>query len=186
MKYLIALCVFVSLLACKSKDETLPPDSLYHVTTKWENQNGESTQFKDYEGKVLVTSMIFTSCKTACPQLTIEMRNIHKRVGTENQDKVQYMLISIDPKTDKPQLMKAYLNDNKFDGKEWVFIRGSEAETREIANIMAVKYQEISPMDFSHSNIISVYDQKGVLYHQKEGLHTNTDQTVKAVHELLN
>ncbi|WP_435524483.1 hypothetical protein [Chryseobacterium indoltheticum] len=63
-------------------------------------------------------------------------------------------------KTDTPEVMKAYLKANKFDDKEWTFIRSSDENTRELANIMAIKYKEITPIEFSHSNIISVYSKK--------------------------
>ena len=133
------------------------------------------------KGKVLVTAMIFTSCKTACPRLTAEMRTISQKVGKTNPEDIQYVLISIDPKNDTPQVMKAYLDTNKFDKKQWTFIRSNEDDTRELANVMAVKYKEISPIEFSHSNIISVYSKKGTLAYQKEGLDSGDDDLVKEI-----
>lgn len=125
--------------------------------------------------------MIFTSCKTACPRLTAEMRTISQKVGKTNPEDIQYVLISIDPKNDTPQVMKAYLDTNKFDEKQWTFIRSNEDDTRELANVMAVKYKEISPIEFSHSNIISVYSKKGTLAYQKEGLDSGDDDLVKEI-----
>lgn len=180
--YLLLVGLFVS---CQTKNVEISPDSLYNVDIQWEQQDGERVTFSDFQGKVLVTAMIFTSCKTACPILTGEMKGIYQRVGKVDPDKIQYMLISIDPETDTPEVMKAYLNSNDFTGKEWVFIRGTEEETRQIANLMAVKYKEISPVDFSHSNIISVYDKKGVLAYQKEGLDSNSDEIVSEIKKQL-
>lgn len=171
--------------SCQQKSNDISPDSIYNVNIQWEQQDGKRVTFSDYQGKVLVTAMIFTSCKTACPKLTAEMKAISQKVGQVNPGKIQYMLISIDPETDTPKVMKAYLDANKFGGKEWTFIRGTEDETRKIANIMAVKYKEISPVEFSHSNIISVYDKKGVLAYQKEGLNVNTDATVNEIKKQL-
>ena len=39
-------------------------------------------------------------------------------------------------------------------------------------------------MDFSHSNIISVFNQEGELVHQKEGLGVNNGETVQAIIDL--
>ena len=44
-----------------------------------------------------------------------------------------------------------------------------------------VKYKQISPMDFSHSNIISVFNTKGELIHQQEGLSVNNKETIKTI-----
>jgi len=81
--------------------------------------------------------------------------------------------------------MKAYMKINKFNDEEWTFIRSTEAETRELANIMAVKYKEISPIEFSHSNIISVYSKEGILAFQKEGLGNDNEALVKEVKKQL-
>lgn len=168
-------------LSCSKKNEEISPDSIYNVSSKWEKQDGKTITFSDMKGKVLVTAMIFTSCKTACPRLTAEMRTISQKVGKTNPEDIQYVLISIDPKNDTPQVMKAYLDTNKFDEKQWTFIRSNEDDTRELANVMAVKYKEISPIEFSHSNIISVYSKKGTLAYQKEGLDSSDDDLVKEI-----
>ena len=47
--------------------------------------------------------------------------------------------------------------------------------------MLAVNYKKISPIDFSHSNIISVFDENWVLVHQREGLGVDTE-TVAAIH----
>ena len=85
-------------LSCSKKNEEISPDSIYNVSSKWEKQDGKTITFSDMKGKVLVTAMIFTSCKTACPRLTAEMRTISQKVGKTNPEDIQYVLISIDPK----------------------------------------------------------------------------------------
>ena len=175
MKNLLYILLAMASLSCSKKNEEISPDSIYNVSSKWEKQDGKTITFSDMKGKVLVIAMIFTSCKTACPRLTAEMRTISQKVGKTNPEDIQYVLISIDPETDTPEVMKAYLKTNQFDEKEWTFIRSSEEDTRELANIMAIKYKEISPMEFSHSNIISVYAKDGTLAFQKEGLDENTE-----------
>lgn len=181
MKNLLYILLVMASLSCSKKNEEISPDSIYNVSSKWEKQDGKTITFSDMKGKVLVTAMIFTSCKTACPRLTAEMRTISQKVGKTNPEDIQYVLISIDPKNDTPQVMKAYLDTNKFDEKQWTFIRSNEDDTRELANVMAVKYKEISPIEFSHSNIISVYSKKGTLAYQKEGLDSGDDDLVKEI-----
>ena len=181
MKNIIYILLAMATLSCSKKNEEISPESIYNVSSKWEKQDGKTITFSDMKGKVLVTAMIFTSCKTACPRLTAEMRTISQKVGKTNPEDIQYVLISIDPETDTPQVMKAYLDTNTFDEKQWTFIRSNEEDTQELANIMAVKYKEISPIEFSHSNIISVYSKKGTLAYQKEGLDTGDDDLVKEI-----
>ena len=71
-----------------------------------------------------------------------------------------------------------------MDGKHWVFLQGTESGVREFANVLAVKYKEISPIDFSHSNIISVFDIGGELIHQQEGLGVDHKETIQTILDL--
>ena len=41
-------------------------------------------------------------------------------------------------------------------------------------------------MDFSHSNIISVFNKEGELIHQQEGLGVNNKETVEKIIETVN
>ncbi|HAI17299.1 MAG TPA: SCO family protein, partial [Xanthomarina gelatinilytica] len=45
-------------------------------------------------------------------------------------------------------------------------------------------YKKISPIDFSHSNIISVFNSQGELIHQQEGLGVDNKETVEAILQL--
>lgn len=158
--------------------------SIFQLPSTWKTQHNETVEFKDFQGEVLVVVMIYTSCKAACPRLVADMRNIEAKVTKEANQPVKYILVSIDPETDTPERLKAFAIENQMDSKQWVFLQGSEENTREFANILAVKYKEISPLDFSHSNIISVFNQKGVMEHQQEGLGVDNKATVQKIIEL--
>lgn len=187
MKKLLFLILIVSLFSCKkTQNEDLGPNSVYHLNSDWQKQDGSKIKLADLKGKVVVMVMIYTSCKTACPQLTAEMRKISRQMGDVSLKDIQYVLVSIDPKTDTPERMKEYLDTNKFTGEEWVFLRSDEENTRELSNVLAVKYKEISPMEFSHSNIISVFSRNGELVFQKEGLNIDVAGTVAEIKKQLN
>ncbi len=185
MKNLMYFLLALTMMSCNKKNEEISPDSIYHVNSQWEQQEGKEITFSDLKGKVLVTAMIFTSCTTACPRLTSEMKNISKKVGEVNSDDIRYVLITIDPDNDTPEVMKKYLTNYKLNGSEWLFLRGNDEDVRTLANVMAVKYKQISPVEFSHSNIISVYSKDGTLAFQKEGLNVEIDETVDAIKKQL-
>ena len=122
--------------------------------------------------------MIYTTCQAACPRLVADMRNIHQKVANPS---VKYVLVSIDPENDTPERLKEFAIENEMDNDQWIFLQGTVDDVREFSNVLAVKYKQISPMDFSHSNIISVFDQGGVLYHQQEGLNVDNKTTVSKI-----
>ena len=159
----------------------IPDESIFNLTSKWNTQNNETIELKELKGDVLVMVMIYTTCKAACPRLVADMRSIYNKVGNET---VKYVLVSIDPETDTPERLKEFAIENKMDNEQWVFLQGTVDDVREFSNVLAVKYKQISPLDFSHSNIISVFDQQGVLQHQQEGLSVDNKETVAKILEL--
>ncbi len=168
----------------KAEGEKIPEMSIYNLPSHWTTQNGEDIELKTLQGNVVVMVMIYTTCKAACPRLVADMRNIEKQVPEEKKNDVQYVFVSIDPETDTPERLKAFAKENEMEDDKWLFLRGTKEDTREFAAVLAVSYKEISPMDFSHSNIISVFDQRGEMVLQQEGLGVDNKETVAAIIDL--
>lgn len=162
-------------------DNGILETSIFNLTSKWNTQDNQTIELKDLKGDVLVIVMIYTSCQAACPRLVADMRNIHINV---NDETTKYILVSIDPETDTPKRLKEFAIENQMDNDQWTFLQGTVDDVREFSNVLAVKYKKISPLDFSHSNIISVFDQQGVLVHQQEGLGVDNKETVNEIIKL--
>ena len=140
--------------------------SIYNLPETWTTQNGNDVQWKDFKGNVLVVVMIYTSCKAACPILIADMRDIRKTVDT-------------------PEHLKKFAQESGMDDDQWVFLRSDEEKTREFAAVLAVNYKQISPVDFSHSNIISVFNADGELAAQQEGLGIDRTSIVQEIRKQL-
>jgi protein SCO1/2 len=190
MKYLSLLLVAFILFACQEKIQHKPVTqdekdwdelSIYQLPSVWNTQDGATIEFKELQGKPLVVVMIYTACKTACPRLVADMRMVEEKVSSKKVKDVQYVLVSIDPIKDTPEKLKTFAKQNGMDGPQWMFLQGTEDGVRDFANIMAVKYKQINPIDFSHSNIISVFDRDGVMQYQKEGLGLVNDEIVNKI-----
>ncbi len=195
-KIILILIIGLLLMGCNKTDNGLidelaaseaavnaevPEMSVFNLPSTWTTQDNLNIELKDLRGKVLVMVMIYTSCKAACPRLVADMRNIEKQVPVKNLDKVQFIMISIDPKTDTPQNLKKFSQENLMEEPHWMFLRGTPEDTREFAAVLAVSYKKITPIDFSHSNIISVFDKEGVMVHQQEGLGVDNIETIAAI-----
>ncbi|MBC5837617.1 SCO family protein [Flavobacterium muglaense] len=160
--------------------------SIYNLPSKWTTQDNKNIEMVDLKGKVLVMVMIYTSCKSACPRLVADMRNIEAHLPENIKKNVKLVLVSIDPEVDTPTKLKAFSIENKMEGDQWLFLRSTEENTREFAAVLAVNYKKIAPMDFSHSNIISVFNAEGELSFQQEGIGVNSDETIKKITEEAN
>ena len=187
---LLFLFSMLTLFSCKENTEQTVQkkdsanSSIFLLDSKWQNQDAEELQLKDLKGKNLVMVMIFTSCRTACPILVGDMKKIHAKIEKNKLKDTSLVLISIDPTNDAPEVLKKFAAERNMDSQPWIFLRSDEESTREFANVLAVKYKKISPIEFSHSNIISVFNRNGELVSQEEGSGINSDAVAKTVNEL--
>lgn len=189
-RLIILIGVVACFIACSGGDappakaddaSRISETSIFNLTSVWYTEEGRKTELRELRGNVLVIVMIYTTCKAACPRLVADMRNIEAQIPDNIKSGIRYVLVSIDPSVDTPAQLKKFAIENQMDGEEWTFLQGSEESVREFANVLSVKYKQISPADFSHSNIISVFNPQGELIHQQEGLGVDNKETIEAI-----
>lgn len=188
--FLFLLFFALMLFSCNEKKEevvdnvnTVPKESIFLLDSKWKNQEGKELQLRDLKGKNLVVVMIFTSCQTACPILVADMQKIAAKIDPKKTDETTMVLVSIDPDNDTPEVLKKYAEERKMDAKHWTLLTSDMESIRELANVLAVKYKKISPILFSHSNIITVFNKNGEMIKQVEGT-VNSEEVAKTVNGL--
>lgn len=79
-KLLLIFIILFGFTACSEKEE-MDAQSIFQLNSTWENQFGNKFKLHELKGKTLVMVMIYTNCKTACPRLTAEMRDIERNIG---------------------------------------------------------------------------------------------------------
>ncbi|HQV77333.1 MAG TPA: SCO family protein [Chitinophagales bacterium] len=188
-RYNIILACLLFFSSCNFKNsenlKKLPSESIFHLTSEWQNQYGETLKLKELKGKTLVVVMIYTTCKSACPILVADMKMIKEKIDKNNLKDVSLVLVSIDPETDTPERLAEFAKKGKMTESCWIFLRGNTETTQEFANVLSMKYKKISPVDFSHSNIISIFSPDGTLVSQEEGTSINTQKVADKVNETV-
>src|SRR5688572_13588667 len=73
-------------------------------------QDGKTVRFYDdlLKGKKVAINVIFTSCTDVCPLETANLAQLTKQLGDRVGRDVYFYSISIDPKRDTPEVLKAY------------------------------------------------------------------------------
>ncbi len=187
-KYILILLALMFFVSCNEQPkvvEELPSDSIFNLTSNWQDQNGKDLKLADLRGKTLVVVMIYTTCKSACPILVSDMKKIEKEIDPTVLKDVNLVLVSIDPEHDTPEVLKKFAETRRMTEPHWVFLRSNEDATQEFANVLSMKYKKISPVDFSHSNIISIFNPLGELVVQEEGLVINSKKIASKVNEVV-
>lgn len=162
---------------------TLSSESIYQLTDTFQTQDNRTVTLSSFKGKPTVVAMIFTHCTYACPRLTADIKNIESKLKDEN-GKVNYVLVSFDADRDLPDTLKKYANSMGLD-ENWTLLHGDENVVRTLSVLLNVQFAKDAEGNFSHSNIISVLDKKGVLVFQKEGLGADAAETLNTIRQLF-
>ncbi|HRR08285.1 MAG TPA: SCO family protein [Rhodothermales bacterium] len=159
--------------------------SIFQLPGTWATQEGVSTQLGSLKGKTTLLAMIYTSCTFACPRLLADMRRIEAKIPTSERSNMRFILISIDPERDTPQKLKQFAADNKLDLAYWTLMRGSQSDLEELSAVLGFRFQKISPIDFAHSNLLTVFNPQGEMVFQQEGIGANPDEIVSVMQQTV-
>ncbi len=113
------------------------------------NQDGKKINFKQYRGRALLATFIYTRCPLPdyCPLMSENFAQIRKELQKNPalNDKVRMLSISVDPDYDKPKVLREYgaryIGSNKPDAfKQWEFATGSAEQVKDVAQFFGLNY----------------------------------------------
>jgi len=88
------------------------------------DQAGRAVTHASFPGRVLIVDFIFTECPGPCPVQTSNQVALQKKIPAELRPFVQFLSISLDPETDRPEVLKAYAEARGADLSNWSFLTG--------------------------------------------------------------
>jgi protein SCO1 len=110
--------------------EENPYGANYFPNVPLTTQDGKAIKFYDeIKGKSVAINVIYTSCKDECPLETAKLAQLAKIFGDKMGKDIFFYSISIDPKHDTPEVLKAYAK-NFNAGPGWQFLTGTEADIK--------------------------------------------------------
>jgi protein SCO1 len=94
-------------------------------------QHGTVVRFYDdlLKGKAVAVNLIYTRCSANCPLETARLAQIQRLLGDRVGKEIFFYSISIDPRHDTPEVLKAYA-ERFHAGPGWLFLTGQEEDIR--------------------------------------------------------
>src|SRR5467141_3793184 len=94
-------------------------------------QDGATVHLYDdlLKGKSVAINVIYTSCKDECPLETARLAQLQQLLGERMGKDIFFYSITIDPKRDKPEVLKAYAQKYGV-GPGWLFLTGKEEDIK--------------------------------------------------------
>ena len=111
------------------------------------NQDGQTITTKDFTGRVLVLTFIYTRCPLPdyCPLMISHLESVRRRANEAGiGDRVALLGVTLDPGFDTPAVLRTYgesvlKGGNRFD--QWTLAGGTAAQIAAVASFFGVGYK---------------------------------------------
>ncbi|MDX9666138.1 SCO family protein [Pseudomonas sp. P5_152] len=125
----------------------LLPQSRTLPALQMTNQDGQPVMVNELKGKWSLLFFGYTFCPDICPTTLAQLRQIKSELPADTVDKLQIILVSVDPHRDTPQQLKQYLG--YFDPQFIGLTPTSVEELQKVANAVSIPF---IPADTSKPN----------------------------------
>ncbi|HKI90399.1 MAG TPA: SCO family protein [Draconibacterium sp.] len=158
--------------------------SLYQSDGNWTDQNGTKIDLGKFKNKKVVIAMFFASCMSACPVIVNDMKRIEAKIPKNKLSNYRFVLVSIDPERDTPQVLKKYAEERSLNYERWTLLTGSKDDIMELGMMLGFKYSKNENGGFTHTNLISFLNRKGEIIYQNDGLELDMNSVTKTIASL--
>jgi protein SCO1/2 len=160
----------VALTACIRDDpyefkggELSPPEAAGALDLV--DQDGEPFSLADVEGQVSLIYFGYTTCPDLCPTTLSDFTAVKEELG-DDADKVNFIMVTVDPERDSIERLKQYLG---FFDPDFVGLRGDVDQTEQVKAEYGVIATKVEYPDSAtgylvdHTSLIYVIDKEGRL-----------------------
>lgn len=109
------------------------------------NQDGAQVTSDTFRGHPVVLTFIFTRCPVPsfCPRISNNFSELQNAITSDAAlaGKARLLSITLDPKFDTPEILKAYAAHQKADAQIWTFATGEQSQVDNLTQGFAVYVQ---------------------------------------------
>lgn len=162
-----SLFLFLSLTLTPSFAQALEVDSSVPSFTLTD-QDSKQVSLADLKGKVVLVTFLFTRCPypDKCPMISEKLGQTRKLMEKlKANDRIHVMAISLDPRHDTPEVLKAYAQGYDTLYPNYSFLTGKPEDVAKVAGLFGVIY----------------WEQDGTIEHNMRTVIIGPDQKVRHI-----
>lgn len=148
------------------------------------DQAGSVVKSEQLRGRVLVVSFVFTTCTEACPLITAQLARTQRRVRAEKLDgRVRFVSITLDPATDRPEVLRRYADVYGLDLASWYLLTGASDDVGRV--VRAFGLNAIARERVVHGSLVVLVDAKGQIAERRTDLELDPERLLGSLRKLL-
>ena len=178
MRALAAALACVLLAACsRGHAEMMPSFTLI-------DQSGATVKSESLRGRVLVVSFLFTTCAEACPLITAQLARTQGLVHSEKlNERVRFVSITLDPLTDRPEVLHRYADRYGIDLATWHLLTGASDDVGRV--VRAFGLSAVARERIVHGSLVVLVDAEGRIAERRTDLDLDPDRLLASLRRLL-
>ena len=148
------------------------------------DQGGTIVKSENLRGRVLVVSFVFTTCAEACPLITAQLARTQSRVRAEKLDgRIGFVSITLDPATDRPDVLRRYAQAYGIDLANWRFLTGESGDVSRV--VRAFGLAATARERIMHGSLVVLVDGEGRIAERRTDLELDPDRLLSSLRKLL-
>lgn len=156
------------------------------------NQDGRTVHLRDYRGRALLLTFIYTRCPmpTACPLITSRFARVNRALLADAaaREGSHLLSISLDPEFDRPPVLRryglAYMNDLAAGFAHWEFAATTADDLRRLAQSFGLEYS-VENNQITHTMETVLIAPDGTVARSWAGSGWSEDEVTAAVKSLV-
>lgn len=131
--------IVLAVAAFASAPAWCAPISFYDVPYSFINDRNETVQLSKWRGKPIILTMEYSECRFMCTTTFYKMKAVQAAADKKKMN-IDFVVVSLDPKDETPETWHQYRISSDLDRSNWHLLIGSEANTRQLANLIGIRY----------------------------------------------
>ncbi|MFS0577113.1 SCO family protein [Sporosarcina sp. 179-K 3D1 HS] len=129
------------------------------TVTEWPftEVNGKEVSHQD---KPKLVTFFFTSCPDVCPMTFFELQELQVVMQEKGIADDEYIILAVtlDPEYDTGDRIRQYVDNMGISSPNWLFLRGTEEETKQFAQYFHFTYAKSADGFVTHSTSMYIVD----------------------------
>lgn len=161
----------------RSGHSTAPSEPTIHgrLPTQFSltNRTGQTVSHADLENRFVILNLVFTGCGSACLAVNLRMSELQERLG--DVDDVTLVSLTIDPRTDTPEVLQRFATRFRATNPRWMFLTGDKTTIYPLIEGLGLSpYVSPTtvnqPADFRDLRYVTLIDDRGAVRGIFDGL----------------
>ncbi len=153
---------------------------IYDAKLQFFTEEGKKVTLSEWNQKVTIMSMAYTSCKGSCPVIIKKLRTLDSAFKAKGLN-LQFLIVTFDPETDTPAKLKDYRNKTDFHESNFTFLVANTADTRKFSMQIGLRFSKDDDGSYMHDNKIVAVSKSGKIIAEQDNLNQSFDDFISKV-----